>query len=148
MPGLVDVYPYRLNQEPEFLILKRAEGKQYAGQWRMVGGKVEACEAAWQSGLRELREETSVFPQSFWCVPSINHFYEAASDTLHHIPVFAAEIKTDASIGLNHEHQACQWIPYLHAADFIVWPEQLRLMGIINRILTTQKIIDDWKIPL
>lgn len=148
MAGLVDVYPYRLNQEPEFLVLERAEGKKYAGQWRMVGGKVEPCEAAWQSGLRELREETGLFPCSFWCVPSINHFYEAATDTLHNIPVFAAEVSAEGAIQLNEEHNTWKWIAHDDVTDFIVWPEQQRLMGIINRILTTQKIIDEWKIPL
>ena len=148
MPGLVDVYPYRLNQEPEFLVLKRAAGKRYAGQWRMVGGKVEGCEAAWQSGLRELREETGLFPRSFWCVPSINHFYEPSTDTLHNIPVFAAKVALDNAIELNDEHTDWEWIKNDDVKSFILWPEQQRLIGIINRILTTQKIVDEWKIPL
>ncbi|MFB6274223.1 MAG: NUDIX domain-containing protein, partial [Salinibacter sp.] len=45
---VVDVYPYREQSvNPEFLLLRRASGTEYAGQWRMVGGKIEPDEAAW-----------------------------------------------------------------------------------------------------
>lgn len=44
---LVDVYPYRTKaQRHEFLIFKRSAQKKYAGQWRMVGGKIEKGEQA------------------------------------------------------------------------------------------------------
>lgn len=148
MPSLVDVYPYRLNGSPEFLILKRAVDKQYASQWRMVGGKVASCEAAWQTGLRELREETGLFPQTFWTVPSLNQFYEAANDTIYHIPVFAAEVASDAAINLNEEHSEFKWIESAEANTLIHWPEQQRLITLINKILTSQQIVDDWKISL
>lgn len=149
MPEVVDVYPYRLvDSVPEFLLLKRADDKQYAGQWRMVGGKVESCEAAWQSGLRELREETALFPDLYWTVPSINQFYDATNDTIHHIPVFAAEITNGKSISLNEEHTNYKWIKSAEVDTFIYWPEQQRLILLINKILTTQQILSEWKIPL
>lgn len=148
MATLVDVYPYRWEQqEVRFLILKRAEQKPYAGQWRMVGGKVEGCEAAWQSGLRELREETGLFPQLFWTVPSVNSFYDARADTVHQIPVFAAEVK-QAEIALDEEHTDWKWITIGAVKNHILWPEQQRLMTLIHTILTNQKILSEWKIPL
>lgn len=149
MPELVDVYPYRISGEnPEFLILKRNEGKKYAGQWRMVAGKVESCEAAWQSGLRELREETGLFPEIYWSVPSINQFYSVESDRIHHIPVFAAQISPQKSITLDDEHSQFDWIESDDVSTFIDWPEQQRLIILINTILTTQKVLEEWKIPL
>lgn len=149
MADLVDVYPYQLEvDEPEFLILKRADDKQYAGQWRMVAGKVENCEAAWQSGLRELREETGLFPDIFWSVPSINQFYEASTDSIHHIPVFAAQIGANKTITINEEHTEYKWIDKSQIASFVQWPEQQRLMLLIDKILTTQNVLEDWKIPL
>jgi dATP pyrophosphohydrolase len=149
MLALVDVYPYRLKDDvPEFLILKRATDRQYGDQWRMVGGKVEDCEAAWQSGLRELREETGFFPKLYWAVPSINQFYEAEKDVIHHIPVFAAEISGDHSIVLNEEHTDYKWIDSSRAAEIIQWPEQYRLIKLINNILTKKYILNEWKIAL
>lgn len=148
MASLVDLYPYRMQDEPEFLLLKRAPEKLYSGQWRMIGGKVENCEAAWQSGLRELREETGLFPKLYWSVPSINQFYEPATDQLHHIPVFAAEVSVNNSIHLNEEHTEWRWFKINETEGIINWPEQQRLLSLINQILTSQQIVDEWKIPL
>lgn len=148
MATLVDVYPYRWHRERlRFLLLKRAADKRYAGQWRMVGGKVEGCEAAWQSGLRELREETGLFPALFWSVPSVNTFYEARQDTVHHIPVFAAEVDSD-EIALDDEHTDYAWISSHQITDYVAWPEQRRLLSLIHTILMDQKVLTAWKIPL
>lgn len=70
-----DVYPYRKTSvNPEFLLLRRAPDTEYAGQWRMVGGKIKADEAAWETGLREVKEETGQTPTRFWALPSLNAF--------------------------------------------------------------------------
>ena len=45
MKKLIDAYVYRdSSKDIEFLILQRAKNKIYAGQWRMVGGKVKENE--------------------------------------------------------------------------------------------------------
>ena len=149
MAALVDVYPYRfIDSAPEFLILKRAKGKEYSGQWRMVGGKIEGCETAWQCGLRELREETGIFPETYWAVPSLNQFYEPEKDIIHHIPVFAAGLGSNHSVKLDDEHNDYMWIKRNTVSKFIHWPEQQRLITLINTILVDNHILDEWKIPL
>jgi len=63
---VVDVYPYRDESvNPEFLLLHRAPDTVHAGQWRMVGGKIEDGEAAWETALREVEEETGHAPTQF-----------------------------------------------------------------------------------
>lgn len=149
MPALIDVYPYRQNEGThQFLILRRAQGKQYAGQWRMVGGKCDDSETAWQSGLRELKEETGVFPKLFWSVPSVNQFYDHQNDRIYHIPAFAAQISNRESIQLNEEHTVFKWIERAQVSSFINWPEQQRLIMLIDKILKSQTILDEWKIAL
>src|SRR5690554_1905142 len=71
---VVDVYPYRLRPgaEAEWLLLRRAPGVVYAGQWRMVGGKIALGETAWQAALRELAEEIGQQPVRAWAIPSVN----------------------------------------------------------------------------
>jgi len=68
---VVDVYPYRLVDEskPEFLLLRRSCGRIYAGEWRVIGGKIEAGESSWKAALRELSEETGLAPVRFWSIP-------------------------------------------------------------------------------
>ncbi|MDR8391037.1 NUDIX domain-containing protein [Aliifodinibius sp. S!AR15-10] len=151
MAQLIDVYPYRLIGDasiPEFFVGKRAPGKVYADQWRMVGGKVIDGEKAWEAAFRELKEETGVVPVKFWSPPTLNQFYEPSSDTVHHIPVFAARLPAGAGIKLNEEHSDYKWITIDVAERYINWPEQLRIMQLIHQILTSQAILQDWIIPI
>lgn len=144
--NLVDVYPYQLTSgEPQFLILKRSPNKQYADQWRMVGGKIKENETAWQAGLRELKEETSIVPELFWVIPSVNSFYNPDTDTIEHIPAFAAKVSNDCQIKLNHEHKRYLWIESKQVKEFLLWPEQQRLIMLANEFLN-REILDDWVI--
>lgn len=112
----------------------------------MVGGKVNNGEKAWKAALRELKEETGAIPQTFWTVPSLNHFYNHSKDRIELIPAFAAELHPESDIKLNREHSDYQWIECNTAKNFIHWPEQYRLITLIHSILTTREILDDWKI--
>lgn len=142
---LIDLYPYRRNNnEIEFLLLKRADGEKYDGQWRMVGGKVEEEEAYWEAALRELNEETGLNPTKFWTLPSINKFYEWNTDKILLIPAFAAEIKSTDTIQLDKEHSKADWFEIKEATKLIYWPEQRRLLKLLHDIVTSNQILDDW----
>jgi len=145
---LVDVYPYRWREDRvEFLLFRRAPGTLYAGQWRMVGGKVEPEEQAWQAAVREFKEETGAIPEVCWCVPTLNHFYEWSSDTVHLIPAFAIEWPSDAVPVLNAEHDQYWWGSREEAIQRLCWPEQQRLVAIIERYLKTGTCWLQWVIP-
>ena len=142
---LIDLYPYRLvNDRPEFLLFKRAKGKIYQGQWRMVGGKVEPGETSWQAALRELKEETGLVPVKLWTIPSVNTFYEYRSDAIHLIPAFAAEIYSSQAPDLDDEHTEYEWLSLEEAVSRISWPEQRRLLKLTQSIITENEILDDW----
>lgn len=131
---VVDVYPYRtVSANPEFLLLRRAPAAEYAGQWRMVGGKIEDDEAAWETALRELEEETGHTPSRFWAVPSVNAFYEWGNDRVNLIPAFAAALPDDPV--LDDEHDAFAWLTTREAVDRLAWSEQQRLLRLADRTL-------------
>ena len=131
---IVDVYPYREQSvNPEFLILRRVPDATYAGQWRMVGGKIEDREAAWETALREVEEETGHTPTRFWALPSVNAFYEWRADRINLAPAFAAALPDDPI--LDDEHDAFAWLPAQEAARRLAWPEQQRLLRVADRLL-------------
>jgi len=131
---VVDVYPYRFHAgNLQFLLLRRASDVEYAGQWRMLVGKIDADETAWQTALREVREETGQAPTRLWTLPSVNHFYEWQQDRINLIPAFAAEL--DHNPTLNHEHDAFSWLAPQVAASRTDWPEQQRLLRLTTRLL-------------
>ncbi|MEX0890423.1 MAG: NUDIX domain-containing protein [Balneolaceae bacterium] len=143
---LMDLYVYRQmeKEEIQFMLLKRSSGKIYAGQWRMIGGKVLPDETTWQAALRELSEETGLSPKQFWGVPTINHFYDSSRDRIHLIPAFAAEIAPDSVPVLDDEHEEYQWVNADEIDEYLVWPEQIRIFHTIRRILINDQLIDDW----
>jgi dATP pyrophosphohydrolase len=131
---VVDVYPYRKEAvNPEFLLLHRAPGTTYAGQWRMVGGKIKEDEAAWETARREVTEETGHSPTRLWTLPSVNAFYEWQDDRINLIPAFAAALPADPV--LDDEHDAFAWLPTPEAVDRLARPEQQRLLRLADRIL-------------
>ncbi|MES3631142.1 MAG: NUDIX pyrophosphatase [Longimonas sp.] len=132
---VVDVYAYRMQSSaPEVLLLHRSQNVSYAGTWRMVGGKIETDETAWQAALRELDEETGLTPERFWAVPSLNRFYEWRHDRINLIPAFAARVS--GAPALNNEHDTAAWWPIEEAARQLQWPEQQRLVRLIGQMLS------------
>jgi dihydroneopterin triphosphate diphosphatase len=113
----------------ELLLLRRADSVVYAGQWRMVGGKIRGGERAWEAALRELKEETGRAPVHFWSVPSLNTFYEWQTDRINLIPVFAAELADDPD--LDDEHSGFIWVTLDAAEGLVLWPEQRRLLRLV-----------------
>lgn len=96
----------------------------------MIGGKVDVGEAAWETALRELAEETGWHSGrgllAFWTLPSVNAHYDWAADRVVLAPAFAAEVEGDPI--LDEEHDAAEWLPAEEAARRLAWPEQARLL--------------------
>lgn len=155
MPALsshaVDVYPYRTRGDgvTEWLVLRRAPGRSDAGRWRMVGGKIHDGEAAWQTALRELAEETGWRTgdglRQLWALPSVNAFYEWQADRVVLAPAFAAEVDGDPR--LDAEHDAWAWLPPDAAAGRLAWPEQTRLLRLAAQFASSERP-DAWGVTV
>lgn len=143
---LIDVYPYSFleNGEILFMLFKRSESVVYSGQWRMIGGKVEENETYWQAALREFGEETGVLPNKFWNVPTLNSFYLPKNDEVVHAVPFAAEIDAKSSFSLNHEHSEFAFLTLDEALSKLNWPEQKRILRLIQQIVLSKGILDEW----
>ncbi len=125
----------RTAEGPRYLLMQRASNVIYAGSWRMIGGKIDPGEKAWQTAVRELREETGLEAERLWSVPFVNSFYEAAHDRVNIIPVFTAEVISEKVV-LSAEHTAFRWLIYEEARELLPWPAQREGLRIVHEYIT------------
>jgi len=142
---VIDVYPYKRDEnEIKFLLCLRKMTKVYGGQWRMIGGKIKENELAWQAALREFKEETQMSPKIFWCVPTLNTYFDFKRNELMQIPAFAIEVDSKSEPILDDEHSECVWIVIDQLDKFPIWPEQERIIRVIHEIISRDQIVNDW----
>ena len=59
--NLIEAHIFRKTKNGiELLLLKRSETEIYPGLWQMVSGKIQVNEKAYQTALREIKEETGL----------------------------------------------------------------------------------------
>lgn len=120
----------------EYLVLLRASGRVDQGRWRIVTGKIEGAEAAWQTARRELAEETQLPLTRLLVVPYVSHYYEWEHDRLNDIPVFVAVTEPGAIPILDDEHVDFRWATRDEALDLLVWPAQREGLRAADLLLT------------
>lgn len=132
--GLVEVCLFRfVGDRSEYLLLKRrAEDPLYPGIWQTITGSLTEGETAINGALRELREETGLRPARFWVVPHTSAFYDHRDDTMHVVPLFAAQVGPGEEVTLSEEHEAFGWFPFTEARRRVVWPGQKEGLGIVE----------------
>lgn len=141
---LVDVYPYcEIQGQIHFLLLHRAPGTIYAGQWRMVGGKATDGETHVGAAIREFSEETALPALNVWIVPTVNSFYDPALDQVCQIPAFAIQT-AHTPPQLNHEHDDFGWFTLGETMKRLGWYEQQRIVDIVHHVLTSDAILPEW----
>ncbi len=121
---VVDCYVYRQTDKGlKFLILKRNEKKLYEHLWQGVAGKIEKDEEAWETAIRELKEETGLDPVKMFVADHISQFYEKHGDRVNLVPVFGIEVDSKNVI-LSDEHIEYKWVDFKEALDTLVWNGQ------------------------
>ena len=120
----------------EYLVLLRAPGRVDEGRWRIVTGKIEGSEAAWQAARREFNEETQLPLTRLLVVPYVSHYYEWEHDRLNDIPVFLAVTEPGAAPILDDEHVDFRWATRDEALDLLVWPGQRDGLRAADLLLT------------
>lgn len=136
---LVEAHIVRMaDDEFEFLLLKRAEGEKYPNIWQMVTGAIEDGEKAFETALREIKEETGLSPEKLWIVPQVNSFYSSEKDEVCIIPVFAALISPESKVIISEEHSEFKWQKKEEAKQYLAWPGQRDSVDTIYEYLTKE----------
>lgn len=147
---MVAVYVFRrLGERAAFLLLRRVEGDYLGGTWQPVYGGIRPGEKAWETALRELREETGLTPEHLYFIDTVDTFYLPSQDEVCHCIVFAAEVAPEAKIRLNDEHDAFEWLDQDVALGRYLWPGQRRAVReILAEIVVDGPARDHLRIPI
>jgi len=115
-----------------FLLLKRSFKQNFPGLWQMVTGKIARGEKAYETAIREIKEETGLMVNELWIVPNINSFYLPEEDAIIQIPVFLALVPENFKVALSSEHIQYKWVEAQQAIKMLEWPGQKRSVKIIE----------------
>lgn len=138
--NLIEAHIFRLvGKELEFLLLKRSENEIYPGLWQMVTGSIDDNEKAYQTAIREIKEETGLTPVKFWVVPNVNSFYSPKQNEICMVPVFAALVADDSNVNISGEHSEYKWVSKEEALELLAWPGQKISVEIIYEYFTNQQ---------
>ena len=116
----------------EFLLLKRSDDQIYPGVWQMVSGKIKDHEKAYQTSVRELKEETGLVPIKIWSAPKVNLFYSSDSNTINLVPVFAIKVKKNSKVTISKEHNEYKWVSSEDAQKLLTWDGQRQAIRLIE----------------
>ncbi|MDX1700877.1 MAG: NUDIX domain-containing protein [Melioribacteraceae bacterium] len=121
-----------------FLILKRASTEKYPNIWQMVTGKIRENEKAYETAIREIKEETALTVSEIYIVPKVNLFYNSDDNSANMVPVFLAIVQNDNVI-LSSEHQEYKWAQKEEAQSLFAWPGQAESINIIADYLNKKQ---------
>lgn len=137
---LIEAHIFRfVNDELEFLLLKRSSQEKYPNIWQMVTGSVDSNEKGFETALREIKEETGLTPVKFWVAPQVNSFYSAENDEICMVPVFAALVQTDSEVKISSEHSEYKWLAQDEAKKLLAWKGQRMAVDTIHEYFTNEK---------
>jgi len=90
------------------LLLKRKNPP--VGAWCPVSGRIEAGEAAWQTALREIGEETGLKDGALYTTGCTDSFYDPAENTIELMPIFLLMAERETAITLDDSQSAYAWL--------------------------------------
>lgn len=137
---IIEAHIFRRNKnELEFLAMKRVHDGSYPNLWQMVTGAIHDNEKAYKAAIREIKEETGLFPLRMWTLPNINSFYSSEDDCIFMIPVFAAEVDMNDKVTISSEHSEFKWVDKDEMTKLLPWPGQKKSVEILSEYLSSEK---------
>ncbi len=138
--NLIEAHIFRETEDGiEFLLLKRAEGEIYPSVWQMVSGKIKEGEKAYETAVRELKEETGLVPEQIWVAPRVNSFYSHESDSICLVPVFAIKVSANVRVHISKEHSEYKWCKSSDAKKQLAWDGQRKAVDLIEEYFLNER---------
>lgn len=131
----------------EMLLLERA-GDRLHGEWSQIAGGIEEGERAWETALREMKEETQLAPERFYSADILEQFYEPDRNQIAIVPVFVAYVPEGTEPTLNEEHSAWQWVSIDKARELVPFPKQGDVLEQVREHFIDMAPSEHLRIPL
>lgn len=136
---IIEAHIFRKNSLGiEFLMLKRSEDQLFPNIWQMVTGSIKEGEKAYETALREVKEETGLIPEKFWVAPTMNSFYSAKRDVVGMVPVFTAQVNKNSKVQISDEHSEYKWLKKDEAKKLLAWKGQRNSVDIIYEYFSNE----------
>lgn len=90
--------------------------------WTYIGGGIEAGEKAYETAIREIKEETGLIPLSLYTSNTFDQFYDPVKNWIYLAPVFVAYVADSAEVRLNNEHSEFRWLTFEDAKSMLSIP--------------------------
>ncbi|ARM92526.1 NUDIX hydrolase domain-containing protein (plasmid) [Rhizobium sp. CIAT894] len=110
----------------EVLLLRR--NHTLIGGWCQVAGGIEDGEKAWETALREVREETGLICDFLYSADICEQFYEADRNAISMLPVFVGVVNAEQAVVLNDEHSEFQWVSFAEAVEMVPFAGQRHVL--------------------
>ena len=121
-----------------FLLLKRADGeKLYPGIWQIITGRIEKGEKAFETALREVKEESGLEACKLYVLPDTTTFYSPRTDAISLIHLFVCIVNSD-KVKLSDEHSESKWLGAEKASGKLYFKSQKENIKFIEYNLRTK----------
>lgn len=110
----------------EVLLLRR--NHTLVGEWCQIAGGVEQGEKAWETAVREVKEETGLTCSRLYSADICEQFYDVERDVIAIAPVFVGFVDPNAPVILNNEHSDFRWCAFATALEMVTFAGQRHVL--------------------
>lgn len=143
--GIAVVLLKKFNDKYKVLLMKRAE-EILNDAWCYIGGGIEVGERAWESALREIREETGIVNVSLYSANICEQFYGVIEEFIYIAPVFVGYVDESENVVLNNEHKEFQWLSFAEARERATLPGNEQVLEHIEKYFVKRVPLDLLKV--
>ncbi|WP_186577188.1 NUDIX hydrolase [Aquibacillus kalidii] len=136
--GIATVLLKKIDNEYKVLLLKRATSV-LRDVWCYIGGGIERGEKAWETSLREVKEETGITKVTLYTSNKFDQIYSPKENYIYLAPVFVGFVEENQVVTLNHEHSKYKWLSFKEAIETVSLPGNDEVLTFIEKHFVMRK---------